>query len=251
MKERRAAIRKYIETRGEVTISELATAFSKWSEMTLRRDLASLAEDQLVILTRGGARAFPVRYGLSEDIYTEREMRNNPAKSEIAQKALAFVEAGKGIFLDSGTTVMALAKNLPDYNMVVVTAAPNVAMEIVMRKENPSVVQLGGILSRRSIAVADPRVDQQLSSLNIDTAFLGASGFDEHAGFSVGSQSEGMLKSSVAKRARRVVMLLDSSKIGTMLPFSFAQLADIDLLITDSDFPSELKKKFENLVKII
>ena len=101
MKERRAAIRKYIETRGEVTISELATAFSKWSEMTLRRDLASLAEDQLVILTRGGARAFPVRYGLSEDIYTEREMRNNPAKSEIAQKALAFVEAGKGIFLDS------------------------------------------------------------------------------------------------------------------------------------------------------
>lgn len=251
MKERREAIRKFIEEHGEVSIGELAAAFGKWSEMTIRRDLDFLSGEHSIILTRGGARYLPGRYGLSEDIYSEREQRNPQSKQRLAEKALSLFEPGKGIFLDAGTTSMVLARRLPDENMVVVTSAPNIALEIATRKARPAVVMLGGTLARNTISVSNPGIETQLAELNIDTAFMSTSGFDEAAGFSVGHQLDGLLKRAVIKRARRVVMLVDSSKVGSMMPFTFARLEDIDVLVTDEDFPADLKKRLSGKVKII
>jgi len=186
MKERREAIRRFIEERGEVSIGDLAAAFDGWSEMTIRRDLDYLSRESAIILTRGGARYLPGRYGLSEDIYSEREQRNLPDKQRLAEKALSLFEPGKGIFIDAGTTAMVLARRLPDENMVVVTSAPNIALEIATRKARPAVVMLGGTLARNTISVSNPAVENQLAELNIDTAFMSTSGFDEAAGFSVG-----------------------------------------------------------------
>lgn len=251
MKERRDAIRQFIEARGEVSISQLAAEFAGWSEMTIRRDLAFLAKSRLIILTRGGARLLPGRYGVSEDIYSEREQRNFAAKQTIAVKAAALIEPGKSIYIDSGTTAMALARALPDYNLVVVTSGPNIALEIAHRKEQPSIVLLGGTLTRKSLAISDPEISRQLDNLNIDTAFLGASGYDEAAGFSVGSQLDGLLKHAVLERARRAVIMLDSSKIGVILPFTFARLDNVDTLITDDDIPEDLKHKLSSQTNVI
>ena len=251
MKERREAIRRFIESRGEVSIGELSAAFGAWSEMTIRRDLDYLSGEHSIILTRGGARYLPGRYGLSEDLYSEREQRNLQDKQLLAEKALTLFEPGKGIFIDAGTTAMVLARRLPDENMVLVTGAPNIALEIATRKEHPAVVILGGTIARKSISVSNPSIENQLAELNIDTAFMCTSGFDEAAGFSVGQQLDALLKRAVIKRARRVVMLTDSSKVGTMLPFTFAHLEDIDVLVTDDKFPVELKKRLSGKVKII
>lgn len=251
MQERRDAILQYIENHGEVSIGELAAAFADWSEMTIRRDLARLEESRAILLTRGGARPARPGFGLSEEIYSEREARNREAKLLIAEKAAALAEPGKGIFIDAGTTAMALARHLPDANGVIVTCAPNIALEIVTRKNLPSVVMLGGTLTRRTLAVTDPAADAQLEHLNIDTAFLGASGFDEKAGFSVGSQSDGLLKRAVIARARRVVVLLDSSKFGVLMPFSFARADEVQVIVTDGGMPPELRKKLEPVTTII
>ena len=251
MKERREAIRHYIESRGEVTIGQLAAEFTEWSEMTLRRDLDFLAAEKVVILTRGGARLIPSHYGfLGEDIYSERELRNYPLKQAIAAAAAKLVQPGKGIFIDAGTTAMSFARALPDYRLVVVTSAPNIALEVAMQKKNPSVVQLGGTLSRNTISVSDPAVAAQLSALNIDTAFMCASGFDERAGFSVGSQLDCLLKREVISRARRVVMMIDSSKIGALLPFSFASPDEVDLCITDDGVPAELRRHWPEKIQV-
>ena len=251
MKERREAIRRFIEERGEVSIGELAAAFDGWSEMTIRRDLDYLSGEHSIILTRGGARYLPGRYGLSEDIYSEREQRNLPDKQRLAEKALTLFEPGKGIFIDAGTTAMVLARRLPDENMVIVTSAPNIALEIATRKARPAVVMLGGTIARNTISISNPSVETQLSELNIDTAFMSTSGFDEAAGFSVGHQLDALLKRAVIKRARRVVMLADSSKVGALLPFTFARLEDIDALVTDDNFPEDLKKRLSGKVKIV
>ena len=251
MKERQEAIKRYIERRGDVTLSELAKEFSDWSEMTIRRDLDRLSNERSIILTRGGARYLPGRYGLSEDLYSEREQRNLPDKQQLADKALTLFEPRKGIFIDSGTTAMVLARRLPDENMVLVTSAPNIALEIATRKEHPAVVILGGTVARKTISVSNPSIENQLAELNIDTAFMCTSGFDEAAGFSVGHQLDALLKRAVIKRARRVVMLVDSSKVGAMLPFTFAHLEDIDVLVTDDKFPADLKKRLSGKVKII
>lgn len=248
MTERREEIRKFIEAKGEVSIGELAEHFASWSEMTLRRDLAALEQERRIILTRGGARTVPSRYGLHEDIYSERERRNDQAKQVIAAKAVKLIEPDTGIFIDSGTTAMALARLVPDCHLAVITAAPNIALEVAMRKAKPSVIMLGGTLSRDEIAVSDPEIVRNLENLNIDTAFVAASGYDDKGGFTVGSQLGALLKRAVVKQARRVVMMLDSSKIGTLLPFTFARPEDVDVLIGDGELPSKMVRNFPEVL---
>ena len=101
------------------------------------------------------------------------------------------------------------------------------------------------------MSVSDPEAERQLANLNIDTAFLATSGFDKKAGFSVGTKADAMLKRAVIARSRRVVMLLDSSKIGAAMPFTFAKPEDIDILVTDKGLPSSLRKELGSKVKII
>lgn len=251
MKERREAIRKYIELRGEVSISDLAKEFSRWSEMTIRRDLNFLASEKSVILTRGGVRTLPSSFGITEDVYSERETRNAAAKQLLAEKAAGLIEEGSGIFVDAGTTAMALARVIPDFNGVIVVSAPNIALELAVKKARPTIILLGGTLSRRAMSVSDSEAERQLSGLNIDTAFLATSGFDEHAGFSVGSRADAMLKRTVISHSRRVVMLLDSSKVGVMLPFTFARPEDVDVLITDNDLPPALRRMLSEQTEIL
>ena len=248
---RREAIRKFIEEHGEVSIVKLAEVFSDWSEMTLRRDLAYLEQEKAIILTRGGARRMPYRYGLLEDIYSEREQRNNSEKQLIGSRAAALIESGKGIFIDAGTTARALARQLPDCNMVVITAAPNIALEVSMNKEKPSVVMLGGTLSRKEVSVFDPELPAELEKVNIDTAFMVASAYDEKYGFTVGSQLGAAVKRAVIKRAKKVVMMLDSSKAGGLLPFTFATPDEVDVLITDGHLTPELRKLLESQIDTV
>ena len=84
MKERRKEIRKFIEAEGDVSLVQLCAKFPSWSEMTIRRDLEYLENEHVLIRTKGGARLLSGSYGLSEDIYSERESKNYSLKQEIA-----------------------------------------------------------------------------------------------------------------------------------------------------------------------
>lgn len=245
MKERQEAIKKFVELHGEASIGQLAQQFSSWSEMTIRRDLAFLEKNRCIIRTKGGARLLPTSYGVSEDVYGERENRNFIEKQEIAAKAAALVESDSGIFIDAGSTTMAFARQLPDINIAVITSAPNISLEIALKKQNPAIILLGGTLSRKTISISGFHVLDQLKNLNIDTAFMSTSGYTENAGFSVGNQQECELKRAVISRARRVVMLLDSSKLGTLMPFTFARMEDIDTVVTDASLPKNIRAGFK------
>ena len=68
--------------------------------------------------------------------------------------------------------------------------------------------------------------------------------FTPENGFSCGSQIEADLLKLTRKKAKAMYMMLDSSKIGKIMPYTFARLEDIDVLITDDNFPADLKEKF-------
>ena len=96
-----------------------------------------------------------------------------------------YIQQDSGIFLDAGSTIMALARQLPDVNTAIITSAPNIALEIAWKKQHPTIILLGGTLSRKTISISGMNVLDQLHNLNIDTAFMSASAFTEKAGFSV------------------------------------------------------------------
>ena len=231
--ERRNEIRTYIAERRSVRMEELAKQYPDVSVMTLRRDLAALEEEGTIIRVRGGARINTQNVGPAEDMYSRREISNIEAKNVICGKALAFVEEKRSIFFDSGTTMMTLARQMPDQNLTLFTSAPNIAMDIVARTTQPQVTLLGGSLSRNTFSCSGRLPLDYLHSINIDIAFMATSAFSLDNGFTSGNPYESEIKAEVIRKARRVIMLMNTDKIGRNMPYTFAHMEDIDVLICE------------------
>jgi len=231
--ERRELLLKYIRENGQVTQKELAKLCPDVSDMTLRRDLAYLEERGHIIRTRGGAVATNSFSMIAEDIYSQRALQYTEEKHSIARAALQFVQPNCAIFIDSGSTMMAFTKQLPDESYFIITAGANIALEAV-RKNKPSVTLIGGNLSRNTLSASGYHSIDVINTINIDLAFMSCSGFGLDTGFTSGSHAECELKRAVIKKARRKIMLMDSSKQDKRMPFTFAHLSDIDVLVTDS-----------------
>lgn len=231
--ERRRAMREMITQKLNVRVQDLQQQFPDVSMMTIRRDLAALEEEGSIIRTRGGARVNAQTVGMAEDIYSRREQSNVEAKRIISDKAAAFLEEKRSIFLDAGTTVMTLAQRIPDRNLVLFTTAPNIAMEVVMRTQKPQVTLLGGNLSRNTLSASGRVGLDYLRSINIDVAFMATSAFSPESGFTSGNPYEAELKTEVIRKSRRVIMLMTTEKADRNMPYTFAQLADVDVLICE------------------
>lgn len=244
-KKRRTDINMYIQSKGEVTMSELEALFPDVSSMTLRRDLSFLESQNKIIRTRGGAKSIEfLSIGAQEERYLKKTLTHIDEKNIIASKAVKLISPERSIFLDAGSTSMCLAKMLPDERYYVFTSAPNVAMEVVY--STSSTVNLtGGEINRDNLAVSGAGAVEFMEDVNVDIAFIGVPAFDLNNGFSCGNINDGQLKKAIIKRAAKVVVLMDSYKNGINMPYTFARLSDVDIVISDGKLPDEFLKEAE------
>jgi len=249
--ERISLIRKHIKQQGEVKLADLEAMFPHVSSMTLRRDLEKLEAQGELVRTRGGAKSVESITRLKEELYAKRATEHVREKADIARKALALLKEGCTVFLDSGTTVSALARVIEDRKLFVVTAAPNIALECVVYPD-VSVFLTGGRLNRDNLTLSGVASAAFLGNINIDIAFVCASGYTFQNAFTCGSYDESVLKRKVISKAAKVVMLIDSSKFGNSMPFTFAKPSDLDCLITDGGAREEYIREFvRNNVEVI
>jgi DeoR/GlpR family transcriptional regulator of sugar metabolism len=241
---RRDRLIEYISKYGEAKLTELEILFPDVSSMTIRRDLAQLEEEGLVIRVRGGAKSVSAIKDLQEEQYNLRAGVNIEAKRIIAQKALRYIDKGRSCFFDSGSTLMYLAKAVPDEQISILTSGPNIALAI-SKKQNPSILLMGGQLNRNTLSVSGLGAMDFLKLVNIDIAFMATSGFSLDAGLTSGDYNECELKKAIIHKANKVVLLMDSTKIGKNKPYTFARLTDIDVLITDKELSYDLTKEIE------
>ncbi len=243
---RRNQIIHLLDHKGEVQLSHLRDMFPEVSEMTLRRDLIFLEKEGIVVRTYGGA-VSTKRLVMSvdgENVYSRMSAENMPAKIKIAQKALHLVEKGRSIYFDSGTTLMCLAEILPDDNYSIITNGADIALELI-KKVKVSVTVLGGQMNRNTLSMSGPRIAESLDSMNIDLAFMSASGFSARNGFTVADIYECELKRKIVGRAGKVIMLLDTGKINKNLPFTYAGLEDADVWISEKELPGSILEEAE------
>lgn len=238
---RRETIDLYIQSKGEVRLAELEALLPDVSSMTLRRDLERLERDGRVVRTRGGAKSLAHLARVREAAYTQRAGENLDAKMAIADLALRFVAPGRSMYLDAGTTAMCLAQKIPDENLFVLTSAPNIALELV-KNRNVRVSLTGGQLSRETLSLSGGEAASYMEDLNVDVAFLAASAFSLESGFTCGDRSEADLKRLVVRKARTLVLLVDSSKLDHGMPYTFARLSDVGILVTDGPLPPSYLK---------
>ncbi len=221
-----------------LSFSDLGELFPDVSGMTLRRDIDKLEKAGFVTKIRGGARINENNLYTNEDIYSLRAARNLSSKKYVANKALKFIETGRSVYLDSGTTVMELARILPDMHLSIITSGPNIALEIAKRN-NPSVNIIGGTLNSNNCSVAGSIALSNIKHYNFDIAFMAPSGYSDNFGFTIGNSDEGEVKKSIIKKSNKVIMLMTKDKLGKILPITFAGLKDIDVIITDAELSND------------
>lgn len=252
--DRQSQILQILEQNGEVQLQQLKDIFPDVSVMTLRRDLISLENNGHAIRTHGGAvsvKKFAAGSLGEENAYSAREMENMAAKMKIAEYAVGMVEKGRSVYFDAGTTVMCLAKALPDENFSIITSGINIALELI-NKAKISVVTLGGLVNRNTLSTSGPNAISLLDGINIDVAFMSASGFSLESGFTVANIYECELKRKVVKKARKTIVLMDTGKINKNMPFTYTDLGDIDIWVCEKALPREIGEEARKQgVKII
>ena len=243
-RERIEEIAEILDKRGKMTLEQLEEVFPYVSQMTLRRDLFQLEQDGRIIRIRGGAMSVKEVQKVSGEAYTKKTTINTDAKIVIAQKAAKLIDEGVSIFIDGGTTAMYLSKEMPDINCNIFTNGIAVAMELAQKK-NINITVVGGQLMKDNLSTSSPAAKEYFALTNFEIAIVSTTAFTPEQGFSCNSQIESELLMQVFKKARYVYMMLDSSKIGKINPYTFAHIEDIDVLITDDTFPKEYKELFE------
>ncbi len=243
MNGRQQQIKKMLESAGEVHLQDLRKVFTDISEMTLRRDLSLLENEGYAIRTHGGAvstKKVNLHDG-QENEYSKRAKEGIVAKTGIAAKAVRFIEKGRSIYLDAGSTVMGLAKLIEGDGCTFVTSAVNTALKLSSTAH--SVMLLGGAVNKNTLSCSGPDALLMMDALNIDVAIMSASGFSLDRGFTISNRYECLLKQKVLDKAKKVVMLMDCSKIDKDLTFTFASIEEIDYWVCDKEPDESIIKK--------
>ncbi len=243
--ERREKIKILLSEKSFVSLKELCEMFPDVSDMTIRRDIDYFESTGAAIKVRGGARSVKFISDITEDKISVRMKSQVEEKMNIAKTAAQFLESGRSTFLDSGSTVAKLCHFLPETRMTFTTTSPQTALDIC-RTGTHVVNIVGGRVDRDNYSVSGMYALKFIEELNIDVAILCPSGVTLDGSFTCGNYGECELKNTVAKKARLVVMLMDSTKMDKILPFTFCKLDDVDVIVTNAPLPEETQKLADN-----
>jgi DeoR family transcriptional regulator, aga operon transcriptional repressor len=256
--ERLNAILELVAERGRIDVETLAAELDV-STATIRRDLDHLAQQQFLTRTRGGAVAHSVAYDLP---LRYKSARQATEKQRIGKAAADMVEAGMVIGLNGGTTATEVARAIATRTdlqspaagrraVTIVTNAVNIANELTVRP-HVKIVVTGGVARPQSYELAGPLATHILEGVSLDVAFLGVDAIDPVSGASAHHEGEANINQLMASRARQVVVVADSSKVGTQAFARIRATDEIDVLITDTAIPDDSRQRFEDLgVKVM
>jgi DeoR family transcriptional regulator, aga operon transcriptional repressor len=227
--ERVSAILERLSGDGSVSVGEIASEMGV-SPATVRRDLHLLQEQRLLARTHGGALAHGVLFELP---LRYKGARRAEEKRRIAREAATRVEDGAAVGLTGGTTTTEVARALADRRLTVVTNALNIASELAVRP-NLKLLVTGGVARPESYELVGPLAEASLEGLNLDVAFVGVDGIAADAGLTTHHEVEAHTNRALIKRARRVVVVADGSKVGRVAFARICGVERVDELITDA-----------------
>lgn len=231
--ERRAAIMEMLEHNASVQVAEIAQTFGV-SSVTARADLDALAEAGKLRRTHGGAVSLHKRLTVSTQ--DRRINVNVAAKQAIAQSAIELVSDGDTLLVDSGTTALEFVRLLDQRDgITVITADITIADYIDESMPSVDVVMLGGALRKGHRYLYGPLTMQALQMVHADLAVVCPGAFVPGCGFTTDFPQMAETKTAMIAAAHQSVALMDASKVNGRGMYRFAELADVDTIVMDSD----------------
>ncbi|WP_146341002.1 DeoR/GlpR family DNA-binding transcription regulator [Nesterenkonia sp. NBAIMH1] len=247
--ERHSRVRTLLLQDGSVSVQQLADTFAVTRE-TIRRDLDQLEQEGALRRIHGGA-VPAASASRTEEPLQARQGRHAEQKRRIARAAMSYLPPSDGgsMLIDAGTTTEALAALLTDpleksasdseQRRCLITNAVPIAL-MLSSSADVDVEMLGGSVRGITGAAVGVQTTAALRRRRADVVFLGTNGVDAGFGLSTPDTQEAAVKTELLAAGRQRVVLADSSKLGRSSLVQFAQLDDIDVLITDAPPPALL-----------
>ncbi|MBU1332044.1 MAG: DeoR family transcriptional regulator [Gammaproteobacteria bacterium] len=234
--QRRHTILALLAEQGEVSVDALSKAFAT-SEVTIRKDLAALEKNGLLLRRYGGAVPMP------QELIGEPAQPVSSYKQAIARAGVARIREHARIIIDSGTTTAAMIPQLGyKPGLVVMTNSLNVANALRDIEHEPVLLMTGGTWDPHSESFQGQVAEQVLRSYDFDQLFIGADGIDLQRGTTTFNELLGLSR-VMAEVAREVVVMVESDKIGRKIPNLELPWGSIHTLITDERLTSEAREQ--------
>ena len=228
-------------------VNELRDALGV-SPATVRRDLEQMEQQGRLRRVHGGAVAVQSR--MEEPLFDDKAAIAAKQKAAIAKAALSFVKDNDSIFLDGGSTVLALARLVADRkNLTVVTNSLRVAT--ALSGGGPRLFIVGGEFRPLSQVFVGPLTRPLLEQLRVDVAFMGTIGLSDTDGITTTDPREAFTKELVMAHAEKVALLADSTKIGKVSFVRFGSLADVEVLVTDRGASEKDVRSIRKQTKVV
>jgi DeoR family fructose operon transcriptional repressor len=241
IEERLLDISRHIKEKQRATVKELSDEYGV-TVVTIRSDLEKLEKRGQVKRVYGGAMSNV--YLSHEGNFNTRRTENSEFKSRIAKAAAGMIKDGTNIIIDAGTTTLEIAKLIGHKrNLHVVTNALPIANELA---ENPNIeiTVIGGNLSSVNLCMVGPSSIYALENIRVNQVFIGAWGIDLEAGFTCSDPFEAEMRRKAIACSQQTIVVADHSKFGRVSLFSFAEIDEIDTLISDDDVGLKTKQIF-------
>jgi DeoR/GlpR family transcriptional regulator of sugar metabolism len=237
---RRNAISSLVHEQGEASVEELAKRYET-SEVTIRKDLASLEQSGQLLRRYGGAIALP-----SETVTQELKTIVSDEKLILAAAAAELIRDHDRIVIDSGSTTAALITKLNHKKgLVVMTNSLTAANALNELESEPTLLMTGGTWDAHSDSFQGKVAESALRSYDFDHLFIGADGIDLERGTTTFNELIG-LSQVMAEVSRQVIVMIESEKIGRKIPNLELAWDCIDVLITDQNLTDEFKQIIES-----
>lgn len=236
---RRRLLARLVAERGFVRVADASLELGV-SEVTVRGDLTALEAAGSVVRVHGGA--MPVATGAEASLESSLD-RDAAAKRAIGEAAARLVAPGDAVYVDAGSTSMALAHALVERHdlrdVTVVTSGLTIALALEAAGPRFTIVVTGGTLRPLQHSLVSPFAIPMLDALRLDTAFIGCNGVHAQHGVTNVNLPEAEIKTRVLGRAQRGVILADGSKIGATEVAVIAGVGAFDTLVTAGDAPAD------------
>jgi DeoR family transcriptional regulator of aga operon len=246
--ERHQQIIDLVHTKGYESVINLCKAL-KVSAVTIRKDLKLLEKSNKLFRTHGGA-SNTNPFTIDRNV-NEKENMQIEEKKSIAKKAAEYITANDSIIVASGTTMLALAREImPKQKLIVITSALQVATELI-KHNDIEIFQLGGMIRQSSSSVVGSYAENILKDFFCTKLYLGVDGLDFEFGITTSNSMEAQLNKSMMQVVQKVVVLADHTKFGKRGFSRVCGLDEIDEIITDKNIsPSIVEKYLSQGIKI-
>lgn len=236
--ERRQMILNMVVERGVISTAELS-AHMKVSHMTIRRDLQKLEHQGTVILVSGGVQS-PTRL-LEEPSRQDKTSMAGEEKAAIGKIAASHVLPDSCIYLDAGTTTLALAQHLTGLERLTVVTNDFMIANFLLDNSYCTLIHTGGTVRRENRSCVGNAAAQALSRLHIDQAFISASSWSLR-GISTPDEDKVAVKRAIAAASRQRILVCDITKYGQVATWLALAINEFDMVITNKGLPESACK---------